>query len=52
MPWRMETRAIFALIEKNGFTIVGLRKLQLTQEQAEAFTPFTRRGLHAGSSSL
>jgi nucleoside-diphosphate kinase len=31
------TGNILALIEKNGFTIVGLRKLQLTQEQAEAF---------------
>src|SRR5678815_4435537 len=31
------TGNILALIEKNEFTIVGLRKLQLTQEQAEAF---------------
>jgi len=31
------TGNILALTEKNGFTIVGLRKLQLTQEQAEAF---------------
>jgi nucleoside-diphosphate kinase len=31
------TGNILALIEKNGFKIVGLRKLQLTKEQAEAF---------------
>ena len=29
--------SILALIEKNGFKIVGLRKIQLSQAQAEAF---------------
>lgn len=31
------TGDILALIEKNGFKIVGLRKTQLSQTQAEAF---------------
>ncbi len=31
------TGAILALIEKNGFKIAGLRKIQLSQAQAEAF---------------
>jgi nucleoside-diphosphate kinase len=31
------TGNILALIEKTGFKIAGLRKLQLTKEQAEAF---------------
>ncbi len=31
------TGSILALIEKNGFKIVGLRKIQLSQAQAEAF---------------
>ena len=31
------TAAVSSYLAENGFTIVGLRKLQLTQEQAEAF---------------
>jgi nucleoside-diphosphate kinase len=31
------TGAILAMIEKNGFKIVGLKKLGLSQRQAEAF---------------